>query len=70
MREGGSFGAVPIFICRRDHINISLYTLDTSIHFSYICEDISHLFKTLVTVQKIKIKHSCSYLAVFCFDIK
>ena len=52
-----------------DHIHISLSTLDTSIHlFTYSM--LRYHFKMLATVQKIKIKHSCSYLTVSSFDIE
>ena len=52
------------------HILINLSTFDTSIRVIYICWYITHRFKTPVTVQKIKVEHSCSYLAVFTSDIK
>ena len=57
--------------CSPNNIIISLSTLGSSIYiiYMYICWD-THSFKTPVLVQKIKVDHSCSYLAVFSLDIR
>ena len=59
-----------IIIPNPNNIIISLSTLGTSIYiiYIYICWDI-HSFKMPVLVQKIKVDHSCSDLAVFSLDI-
>ena len=53
--------------CGPSHIHISLSNLDIPIQVIYICWDL-HVSHS--AVQKIKIKHSCYYLAVFSFDME
>ena len=55
--------------CGTDHILIRLSTLGTSIRIIYNCWDITHSFKMPVFLQKIKVDHSWSHLAVFSLDI-